>query len=183
MSQRSWASHRSVLSSLSKMWPVSPSQVDRPVLTSTTWCVGGIFSCCLRVERGPWVDLGSWSRWPSLRWDRKRGWPTAWQWPSWVGPPSGSCHLTWLHTGGGGSSAGGVGPWTVRKSWSCCPPEVTQGPSEMVLTLGLATCHPGRSPGERNGNPLQYSCLGNPVDRGSWRATVRGVTQSARLSN
>ena len=30
----------------------------------------------------------------------------------------------------------------------------------------------GRSPGERNGNPLQYSCLGNPIDKGAWRATV-----------
>ena len=30
----------------------------------------------------------------------------------------------------------------------------------------------GRSPGEGNGNPLQYSCLGNPMDRGTWRATV-----------
>ena len=30
----------------------------------------------------------------------------------------------------------------------------------------------GRSPGEGNGNPLQYSCLRNPMDRGSWRATV-----------
>ena len=34
----------------------------------------------------------------------------------------------------------------------------------------------GRSPGEGNDNPLQYSCLGNPMDRGSWRATVHGVT-------
>ena len=31
---------------------------------------------------------------------------------------------------------------------------------------------PGRSPGEGNGNPLQYSCLENPTDRGAWRATV-----------
>ena len=30
----------------------------------------------------------------------------------------------------------------------------------------------GRSPGEGNGNPLQYSCLENPVDRGAWQATV-----------
>ena len=30
----------------------------------------------------------------------------------------------------------------------------------------------GRSPGEGSGNPLQYSCLGNPMDRGAWRATV-----------
>ena len=33
----------------------------------------------------------------------------------------------------------------------------------------------GRSPGGGNGNPLQYSCLGNPRDRGAWRATVHGV--------
>ena len=33
----------------------------------------------------------------------------------------------------------------------------------------------GRSPGEGNGNPLQYSCLKNPVDRGAWQATVHGV--------
>ena len=36
----------------------------------------------------------------------------------------------------------------------------------------------GRSPGEGNGNPLQYSCLENPVDRGAWWATVHRVTKS-----
>ena len=36
----------------------------------------------------------------------------------------------------------------------------------------------GRSPGEGNGKPLQYSCLENPMDRGAWRATVHGVTKS-----
>ena len=42
----------------------------------------------------------------------------------------------------------------------------------------------GRSPGEGNGNPLQYSCLENPMDRGVWQATVHGVTKSrARLCN
>ena len=35
----------------------------------------------------------------------------------------------------------------------------------------------GRSPGGGNGNPLQYSCLENPMDRGTWRATVCGVTR------
>ena len=35
-----------------------------------------------------------------------------------------------------------------------------------------------RSPGEGNGKPLQYSCLGNPMDRGAWQATVKGVTKS-----
>ena len=40
----------------------------------------------------------------------------------------------------------------------------------------------GRSPGEGNGNPLQYSCVENPMDRGAWRATVHRVRQSwARL--
>ena len=36
----------------------------------------------------------------------------------------------------------------------------------------------GRSPEEENGHPLQYSCLGNPVDRGTWRATVHGLSES-----
>ena len=36
----------------------------------------------------------------------------------------------------------------------------------------------GRSPGEGNGNPLQYSCLENPMDEGAWGATVHGVTKS-----
>jgi len=36
----------------------------------------------------------------------------------------------------------------------------------------------GRSPGEGNGNPLQYSCLKNPMDRGAWWATVHRVAKS-----
>ena len=36
----------------------------------------------------------------------------------------------------------------------------------------------GRSPEGGHGNPLQYSCLENPMDRGAWRATVHGVTKS-----
>ena len=35
-----------------------------------------------------------------------------------------------------------------------------------------------RFPGEGNGNPLQYSFLGNPMDRGAWQATVQGITKS-----
>ena len=38
----------------------------------------------------------------------------------------------------------------------------------------------GRSPGRGNGNPLQYSCLGNPMDRGAWWATVHKVAKSQR---
>ena len=42
----------------------------------------------------------------------------------------------------------------------------------------------GRSPGEGNGNPLQYYCLENPMDRGAWQATVHGVAKSQTgLSN
>ena len=44
---------------------------------------------------------------------------------------------------------------------------------EVGLIPGL-----GRFPGVGNGNPLQYSCLGNSMDRGAWRATVHGVTKS-----
>ena len=36
----------------------------------------------------------------------------------------------------------------------------------------------GRSPGEGNGNPLQYSCLGNHMDRGAWRAAIHGIAKS-----
>ena len=37
----------------------------------------------------------------------------------------------------------------------------------------------GRSPGSRSGNPFQYSCLENPMDRGTWQAIVHGVTKES----
>ena len=43
-------------------------------------------------------------------------------------------------------------------------------------------CELGRSPGGRDGNPLQYSCLENPVGRGSWQATVQRVKESDTLN-
>ena len=43
--------------------------------------------------------------------------------------------------------------------------------------MGLITGQ-GRSPGGGQGNPLQYCCLGNPMDRGAWQATVHGTTKS-----
>ena len=50
---------------------------------------------------------------------------------------------------------------------------------ELGLIPGL-----GRAPGEGNGYPLQYSCLENAMDRGVWKATVRGVAKSQiQLSN
>ena len=40
----------------------------------------------------------------------------------------------------------------------------------------------GKSPGGQNGNPLQYSGLGNPTDRGAWWATVHGVTKELNMT-
>ena len=40
----------------------------------------------------------------------------------------------------------------------------------------------GKFPGEGNGNPLQYSCLGNPMDRGAWQATVHGVVKESETT-
>ena len=51
--------------------------------------------------------------------------------------------------------------------------ESTCNSGDLGSILGL-----GRSPGEKNGNPLQYSCLENSMDRGVWRAIVHGVTNS-----
>ena len=41
----------------------------------------------------------------------------------------------------------------------------------------------GRSPGEGNGNPFQYPCLGNPRDRGAWQATLQRVAESDTTEN
>ena len=51
-------------------------------------------------------------------------------------------------------------------------PTSAQDVREVGLIPGL-----GRSPGEGNGNPLQYSCLENPMDRGAWWATAHGVAR------
>ena len=56
------------------------------------------------------------------------------------------------------------------------PPANTGAPRDVGLIPGLE-----RSPGEENGNPFQYSCLENPMDRGPWQATVQGVTKSWTL--
>ena len=51
--------------------------------------------------------------------------------------------------------------------------ELTCNAGDPGLTPGLE-----KSPGEGNGNPLQYSCLENPMDRGTWWAILYGVTKS-----
>ena len=60
---------------------------------------------------------------------------------------------------------------------------VVKNPPTNAGDMGLIP-ESGRSPGEGNGNPFQYSCLGNSMNRGVWRATVHGVAKSPiQLSN
>ena len=57
------------------------------------------------------------------------------------------------------------------------PPTSAGGAGEVGSSPGWA-----RSPGEGNGNPLQYSCLENPMDRGAWWAAVHGVTKESHTT-
>ena len=61
-------------------------------------------------------------------------------------------------------------PWWLSSKESAC----NSGDTGDVCSIPGS----GRSPGEGNGNRLQYSCLGNPMDRGAWRATVHSVAKS-----
>ena len=75
--------------------------------------------------------------------------------------------------------------WTRQSNWAHTHIIVTIGfPGGSVVkklpaNAGDVGSIPGlgRCPGEVNGNPLQYSCLGNPMDRGAWWATVNGVAK------
>ena len=60
----------------------------------------------------------------------------------------------------------GLPRWLSSKEFTC----------NVVQPLGQEDL-----PGEGNGNPLQDSCLGNPMDRGAWRATVQGVAKRVGL--
>ena len=53
-----------------------------------------------------------------------------------------------------------------------------------LANAGDADSIPGsrRSPGEENGNPLQYSCLGNPMDRGAWQTTDHEVAKESDMT-
>ena len=59
-----------------------------------------------------------------------------------------------------------------RETWCAAVHGVTKSQTQLKR-LSTHACI-----GEGNGNPLQYSCLQNPVDRGAWQATVHGVTKS-----
>jgi len=61
----------------------------------------------------------------------------------------------------------------------CCVPVGSDG-KESACYAGDTNLIPGLeiSPGEGNGNPLPYSCLENPMDRGDWQARVHGIAES-----
>ena len=61
--------------------------------------------------------------------------------------------------------------------WASQVAQVVKNPPVDAEDVGLIPGS-GRSPGEGNGNPLQYSCLENSMDRGAWQATVCGVAKS-----
>ena len=63
-------------------------------------------------------------------------------------------------------------PW-----WLSGKKNLPANAGDMGLIPGL-----GRSPGEGNGNALQYSCLGNPMDRGAWRVVLLGVSKELDMS-
>ena len=62
-------------------------------------------------------------------------------------------------------------PWWLSSKESAC------NAGDVGLIPGS-----GRFPGERNGNPFQYSCLGNPTDRGPWQTIVYGVTKESDMT-
>ena len=62
-------------------------------------------------------------------------------------------------------------PWAPQVQWlKKKNPPANAGDASLIPGLG-------RCPGEGNGNPLQYSCLGNPIDRGAWWATFHGIAK------
>ena len=71
-----------------------------------------------------------------------------------------------IHPFGGSAIVDGLPRWLSSKELACNAPNTGLIPGS------------GRSPGGGQGNPLQYSCLENPMDRGTWQATVHGVAKS-----
>ena len=72
---------------------------------------------------------------------------------------------------------------SMTSQWASLVAQMVKNLSAMKATQ-VQSLKLERSPGERNGNPLQYSCLENSMDSGAWQVTVHGVTKSqTRLSN
>ena len=69
----------------------------------------------------------------------------------------------------------------IHVSWASQETQVAKNPPANAGDAGLIPGS-GRSPGEGNGNPPQYSCLGNPKDSGAWQATVHGVAKESDMT-
>ena len=70
--------------------------------------------------------------------------------------------------------------YLISRGVSCGSPSHGSDTKEFACNSGDLGSIPGleRSPGEGNGNPLQYSCLGYPIARGAWKAAVHRVTKT-----
>ena len=84
---------------------------------------------------------------------------------SWHGQPRGLFKEAYSKTSKKNQNTGG-------KKTVTCPPTHTYAGD------GGSIPGPRKSPGEGNGNPLQYSCLKNPMDRGAWQSIVHGVAKN-----
>ena len=82
-----------------------------------------------------------------------------------------SC-ITQIIPGGHGKTHWEQQPWSFPGGSVVKTPAANVGDTGLIPGLG-------RSPEEGKGNPLQNSCLGNPIDIGAWRATVHGVTKES----
>ena len=67
--------------------------------------------------------------------------------------------------------------WDFRFLWWLSGKESACNAGDLGSIPGL-----GKSPGEGSGNPLQYSCLGNPMSRGAWQATVHGAAKELDMT-
>ena len=84
----------------------------------------------------------------------------------------------------GQKSLAGYSPWDHKRIIQGFPDDSKD--KESTCDAGYLSTIPGsrRSPGEVDGNPLQYSCLEDSMDRGAWQATVHGIAKSpTQLSN
>ena len=140
-----------------------------------SWLIGKDSDAGMDWER---EGLGAGGKGDDRGWDGWMASPNQWTWV-WVN--SGS----WWWTGRPGVLRF-MGSQRVRHDWATelsgklLDLPCSSDGKESACNSGDPGLIPGleRSPGEGNGNPLQYSCLENPMDRGAWQATVHGVTKS-----
>ena len=75
-----------------------------------------------------------------------------------------------------------IGTQTNIKASPCLSGKESTSNAGVVAKATVSIPGSGRSPGGGNGNPLQYSCLGNPMERGAWRATVHGIPKELDMT-